>query len=100
MGQFDEILFLFGPNRKFDREQARSLVHELRRTVFPDLDGNTYHKIVSDHTGDGKEAYDIYQAMRYAIAWHLHPEGGYTVAFDRPMPASAAPLPTVTGRRP
>ena len=100
MGQFNEILFLFWPAHRFDRSRARSIISELRRTVLPELDGNTYHKIYSDTIGDGQEAYDIYQTLRHAIAWHLHPQGGGTLAFDQPRPTSTEPLPTVTVRRP
>ena len=27
----------------------------------------------------------VYAAIRYALAWHDHPEGGYTVDFEEPL---------------
>ena len=101
MGQVDELMFLFGYRRTFDREQVRSIIRELRARLFPELSANEYYSVSDEHVGDGRDAWDVQQAMRYAVAWHLHPEGGCTVDFNTPMRSSSAPLPvvTVTGKK-
>lgn len=38
-------------------------------------------------------AYDIYQVLRYAQAWHENPEGGYSVCFHKPLKKGQYPLP-------
>ena len=40
-----------------------------------------------------KEDLSVREAIRYAIAWHDHPEGGLAVCFDKPMKFSDAPMP-------
>jgi hypothetical protein len=100
MGQFDEIVSLFGFHREFDRDHARLLLRDLHTTVFPELHGNEYYGIFHEQAGDGREAWDIYQTIRHAVAWHREPEGGITVDFDRPLKSSAEPLPVVTIEKP
>jgi len=39
-------------------------------------------------------SFNIYQAVRYAIAWHSHPEGGIGVSFNTPS-ADDRPIPRV-----
>ena len=34
---------------------------------------------------ESKIAYDILQVLRYNMAWHREPKGGYTVDFTKPM---------------
>lgn len=38
-------------------------------------------------------AWNIYEALRYRMAWHDHPEGGWGVCFDEPYPWGNEPVP-------
>ena len=40
-------------------------------------------------------SWDLYQSIRYSVAWHESPEGGLQVCFDSPMKTSKEPLPQV-----
>lgn len=59
--------------------------------TFPELPPGQSYGVGHDSTAD--TAWNAYQAIRYAIAWHDHPEGGCTVNFDKPLRVSDAPMP-------
>ena len=72
---------------------AEGLLMMARRSQFPELDG------ISHHWGLGYSrmtdiSYNLYQAVRYAWAWHDQTEGGITVDFNPPS-ASEMPYPMV-----
>ena len=50
---------------------------------------------VAEKSIEHERAWAIYATIRHALAWHDHPEGGYTVNFDRPM-GYGEPMPSCT----
>lgn len=38
-------------------------------------------------------AWNIYSEIRYRMAWHDYPQGGYGVSFDKPYPCGGEPVP-------
>lgn len=74
------------------RELANDFLMMLKQIYFPGLHGpgHSYgigHDVVSDR------AWAAYQAIRYTMAWHDHPEGGIGVHFDPPFSYGDEPLP-------
>jgi len=79
------------------QEQVKYLTDALKAYLYPELSKNAYYGIFSDSTPEpAKELWDIQQVLRHSIAWHNYPEGGMTVNFDTPLPASKLPLCKVT----
>lgn len=75
-------------HEKFDevirqRDDAADVFKNARKIQFPELDLFAHYGFGYSELTD--RAFDVYQVLRYAIAWHDHPEGGYTVNFDKPM---------------
>lgn len=102
IGQLDELnfeLLLFKSREDIceRREQALNLLLLLKKIYFPELNGHG-HSYGVGHDEVSDRAWVAYQAMRYAMAWHDHPEGGIGVHFDPPMPLSNEPLPTCEAR--
>lgn len=98
MGQFDEISFeaimtnLTKSDFGFDKEVADEILFAARRIIFKDLHGRG-HSYGIGHNEHGDRAWNAYQSIRYAIAWHDHPEGGITVDFHKPYPAGGEAVP-------
>lgn len=98
MGQFGEIAHetMMQSIRQDDfctrREMMEDLLFQARRLAFPDLIGRG-HSYGIGHNASGDRAWNAYQALRYAIAWHEHPEGGITVDFQKPYPAGGEAVP-------
>ena len=93
-GQWDEISWEMTLRDKtfMDRRQeCERFLGLARAAAFPILAPGASYGVGHDRTSD--TAWNAYQAIRYAIAWHDHPEGGITVNFDTPLRVSDAPMP-------
>lgn len=65
------------------RDNADESLKKVRAELFPDLAPCAHHGYM--HSENTDRAFSMYQAIRYALAWHEHPEGGISVQFDKPM---------------
>lgn len=98
MGQFREIAFeTMMQSIKHDdfctrRDMMEDLLIQARQFAFPDLMGPG-HSYGIGHNKSADRAWNAYQALRYARAWHEHPEGGITVDFNKPYPAGGESIP-------
>ncbi len=98
MGQFGEIAYetMLQSIKQDDfcarREMMEDLLFQARRLAFPDLMGRG-HSYGIGHNVSADRAWNTYQALRYAVAWHEHPEGGITVDFQKPYPAGGEAVP-------
>ena len=93
-GQWDELSWEMTLRDKtfIDRRRdCETFLGLARAAAFPDLVPGQSYGVGHDRTAD--TAWNAYQAIRYAIAWHDHPEGGHTVNFDKPLRVSDAPMP-------
>lgn len=111
MGQFEEIKWLFcgfgedaklyARDSKYWHKDMEAACDLMKHIVYPELHQNASWGIVgfSERNKCPKEAtivYDVYKSMDYAISWHLNPDGGMTVNFDKPMHFyTEIPLPEV-----
>lgn len=80
-------------NTKFNayierRDRMRS---EMERAIREPWPGG----IVRARVPDGDIAGDVWMAIRHAVAYHKHPEGGTTVEFGHPLQMGSEPLPSV-----
>lgn len=73
------------------RPVCEAFIERARMAAFPELVRGQYYGVGHDRKAD--TAWNAYQAIRYAIAWHDHPDGGITVNFDKPLRVSDAPMP-------
>jgi hypothetical protein len=93
-GQWDEISWemTMRDSTFIDRRNdCQRHLAEAKTATFPELPPGQSYGVGHDRTAD--TAWNAYQAIRYAIAWHDHPEGGCTVNFDKPLRVSDAPMP-------
>jgi hypothetical protein len=69
------------------RDEAERVLLAARNIVMPELlDMNSLAGSHGVYSGEEHERlYNVLLAVRSAIAWHNHPEGGYTVDFREPM---------------
>lgn len=74
------------------RDAAEKLLFDARKYIFPELKGRE-HSYGVGHDYRADSAWEIYEAVRYAIAWHENPDGGGTVDYDTPMHFSGACVP-------
>lgn len=92
MGQFDEVDKIHRwdcGNLDVNIDELKTACRILHDIYLPELHYGSYHGIYSPDLHDNaKVSYDIHQMLRYKISWHKFPEGGITVDFDSPMPAS------------
>lgn len=97
IGQFNELtweLLDFSCEDYCERrDMAEPILRQLRQVYFPDLvlPGASYG--VGKHIASDR-AWDVYQVIRHAMAWHEHPEGGTTVDFHTPYSAAHEKLAT------
>lgn len=92
IGQFKEITwkmidrFITDDGKKFDstrRDAADELLEQACRTVFG---VNQYNRPdVREKSMQHQRCWAVYATIRYALAWHDHPEGGVTVDFQEPL---------------
>lgn len=66
------------------REEAMELLLRLKKIYFPGLHGHG-HSYGLGHDITADRAWLVYQAIRYRMAWHEHPEGGFGNHFDPPF---------------
>lgn len=93
-GQWDEISWemTMRDSTFIDRRNdCQRHLAAAQTATFPELPPGHSYGVGYDRTAD--TAWNAYQAIRYAIAWHDHPEGGITVNFDKPLRVSDAPMP-------
>lgn len=90
LGQFDEIVWEtlersspFTSDYTERRNKMELLLLQAKECAFPELHGYSHYGVGHDKTSD--TAWNAYQAIRYCIAWHNHPEGGGTVDFRKPI---------------
>lgn len=100
MGQWDEIsweMVLQGGSFVERRESCDHYLNLARAVAFPKLAPNQSLGIGNHRTID--TAWHTYEAVRYALAWQEHPEGGDTVNFNKPLKFSDAPMPKCAVQR-
>lgn len=95
IGQLEEIGWeLRDQKRKWsslvNTQMVRAATDMLRAVLFPDLRKGESYNIDTDEAC--QTAYNIFQAVRYVVAWHANPEGGLGVNFDPPLP-NGLPIP-------
>jgi hypothetical protein len=97
-GQLDDLIRLVPMSKSIDREKARNLIKELKKTLFPELSDSSSYGIFNTNLDDkAKTLYDIHQAVRYVYSWHITPEGSFQTWFTEPFQSSSInPLPKVT----
>lgn len=95
IGQFNRITELLLDVQNADdyckrREIANDLLNIVACVIFgknayghPDCKKDKLHS----------RMWNIYAALRYKMAWHDHPEGGWTVNFDEPFPWDGEAVP-------
>lgn len=72
------------------RDIANDLLHSVACVIYGrNINGMPHAQKDAMH----HRAWNIHQAIRYCIAWHEHPEGGWGVCFDRPYPDGGEPVP-------
>lgn len=99
-GQFSELTLELSLNphkqaRKFDRDQVDLTFVAARHAIFPELSPNIGHHYGVGHDYIADVAYDTYEVIRHALAYHDHPEGGIGVDFREPMCWANKPLPKI-----
>ena len=98
-GQFQELRYLtVMPQGKNDPtfgerlDKCSAALLEAKKAAFPELNGPG-HSYGVGHFRAADTAWNVYQVVRYVMAWHKHPEGGITVNFNKPLKYSDAPMP-------
>ena len=101
-GQYEEVSFetaMAWPEKfKSDhycemRDQAEAALQAAKLAMFPELSRHSSYGV--SHNRKADTAWNVYQVVRHAMAWHEHPEGGNTVNFQKPMAFSGAPMPEI-----
>lgn len=96
MGQLHDLKFHPAfQKRNYDRQEVDEWLDKVKETVFDDLYGRGHsYGIRHENTHEAsKEAYDMYQVIRHALAWNRNPEGHFwSVEFDEPTQFSQQPL--------
>ena len=96
IGQLNEIrwdLSISRGNCNIDYDLVDYAINILRHQLFPDLVHPGASLSIWDNNPTAEHAWNIYQVIRYALAWQEHPEGGITVNFHDPMQLGKEPLP-------
>lgn len=99
IGQLDELSMELMDLREDDfcerRDKAEELLAQLKQIFFsPRLNPSRGASYGVGNDKQSGRAWDIYQVVRYAVAWHDYPEGGYTVHFHKPIPFAGEALAT------
>ena len=92
IGQFKEVTWklinrLVDENGKFDakrRDMADAYLEQACREIFGTTKNGSVN--ISAKSIEHNRCWAVYATIRHALAWHDHPEGGYTVNFDEPLP--------------
>lgn len=94
IGQYDHIEDVIRWNKDaeavWDMEEfVRPILLDARNLVFPELKDFSYYGSYGVHNPNrpvkGAIAYDMYQEFRFRQSYFQHPEGGWTVNFDKPL---------------
>lgn len=94
LGQWGELIehcMVWEPSKTDEycrrRDEAEAVLLKARNIVMPELmDMHSQHGSHGVYSGEERERlYNLLLAVRSCIAWHNHPEGGYTVDFRKPM---------------
>ena len=104
-----ELSFHHPAGRTIGREPApviKALLTAIRALAIPRLAEESWGTNLGIWSEDAKRisgnraasAYDLQQVVRHAIAWHLHPEGGHTVDFGKPILHGDWPAPVCACR--
>jgi hypothetical protein len=91
MGQLKEIKNVIEYfNKDWDKADiVDDHIIAIKEVYFPELSRDGYYGIFgSDTPEESKISWDLIQVIRYAIAWHKYPNGGYTVDFGPPIKSS------------
>ena len=101
MGQFD-IALKSSPSpislrcinfNDHQRAEFGVIIDRLKEITFPELPKDASFSITAkDIPENCRVAYDMQQVFRHQLAWDVHPEGGITVEFDKPLRVSEEPL--------
>lgn len=84
-GQYDRLMDFYMEN--YSKEEVKSLLLSLRKICIPKLNTNLSGSLGIWNLNTPLKAiksYDIYQILRYQIAYHENPSGGITVNFNPP----------------
>ena len=99
-GQFNEVRHLtVNPQGEHDEtfgdhiQRCEDALLEAKKAAFPEFQMPANQSYGVGHNRAGDTAWTVYQAVRYVMAWHEHPEGGCTVNFRKPFKYSDAPMP-------
>ena len=99
-GQFEELRYLtVWPTEAGDKtfgkriDQCSAALLQAKTAAFPEFSHPYSQSYGIGHFRDSDVAWNVYQAVRYIMAWHEHPEGGDTVDFRKPLKYSDAPMP-------
>ena len=98
IGQFERIteMLLDVQNAK-DYCERRDLANGLLKAVACIIFGsNKYGTLDVKKDRYHHRAWNIYAAIRYKMAWHDEPKGGWAVCFDEPYPYGGEPVPKCT----
>ena len=100
LGQWKELIELCLSFADYDVEEylrrgenAEKLLLKARSEIMPELSSSLWHSHGVYKFPDTTQGFNILRAIRSCIAWHRHPEGGWTVEFDRPMAMHGEALP-------
>ena len=103
IGQFDEVSWKLlhhfegkdrDGKRTFDGHSRDLADAYLKCACFATFGVKNGWPDIGDKTIQHKRCWTVYSAIRHALAWHDHPEGGITVNFNKPM-GYGEPIPNV-----
>jgi hypothetical protein len=91
LGQWREIIeccMKFEPEKLDEwcerRDEAETVLLQARKIIMPELTG-CGHSYGVYNRPETERLYNVLLAVRSCLAYHEHPEGGYTVNFRKPM---------------
>lgn len=89
IGQYEEIFRVKEYSFMFQSgTELRDMCYKLRNVIIPELISVGFNGSLgiwsSDTPLNAKRAFDIQQILRYQLAYHDSPGGGYTVDFNNP----------------
>lgn len=95
IGQFNRITELMLDVRSVDEYcERRDLANDLLKVVACIIFGrNEYNQPKCEKDALHHRAWNIYATLRYHMAWHDRPEGGWGVHFDTPYPWGGESIP-------
>lgn len=86
----DEYMWYLPKEKRINRndlDYIEHLLYSIRSCFIPSLDSDPRKSLGIwgyDTPEEAIRAYDIQQVLRYQLAWHEYPEGGYTANFYEP----------------